>query len=92
MKWLRTFSIVEIFFQRLKELVERRTRNPKVCFRYQVSIEAQFMVKIFSNLIVMKETLVSKGTTIFLASLQIKMTETILFCNNLGFNMKPGSI
>ena len=58
----------------------------------QVSIEAQFMVKIFSNLIVMKETLVSKGTTIFLASLQIKMTETILFCNNLGFNMTPGSI
>ena len=43
MKWLRTFSIVEIFFQCLKKLVERRTRNPKVCFKYQVSFKAQFM-------------------------------------------------
>jgi len=54
MKWMRTFSIVEVFFQCLKKLVERRTRNPKVCFRYQVSIEAQFVAtKIFLNLIQM---------------------------------------
>ena len=53
MKWLRTFSIVEIFFQYQKNLVERR-----VCFRYQVSIEAQFVAtKIFSNLIQMVEKL-----------------------------------
>jgi len=52
MKWMRTFSIVEIFFQCLKKLVERRTRNPKFCFRYQVSIEAQFLTaKIFLYLI-----------------------------------------
>ena len=58
MKWLRTFSIVEIFFQRLKKLVERRTRNPRVCFRYQVSIEAQFVAaKIFLDLIQMVEKL-----------------------------------
>jgi len=44
MKWLRTFSIVEIFFQSLKKLVERRTKKPSVCFRYQVSIEVQFVV------------------------------------------------
>jgi len=58
MKWMRTFSIVEVFFQCLKKLVERRTRNPKVCFRYQVSIEAQFMAtKIFMNLIQMVKKL-----------------------------------
>ena len=58
MKWLRTFSIVEIFFQCLKKLVERRTGNTKVCFRYQVSIKAQFVAtKIFSNLIQMVEKL-----------------------------------
>jgi len=55
MKWLRTFSIVEIFFQCLKKLVER---NTKVCFRYQVYIETQFVAtKIFSNLIQMVEKL-----------------------------------
>ena len=58
MKWLRTFSIVDIFFQCLKKLVERRTRNRRVCFRYQVSIEAPFVAaKIFLDLIQMVEKL-----------------------------------
>jgi len=87
MKWLRTFSIVEC----LKKLVERRTRNTKVCFRCQVSIEAQFVAtKIFSNLIQMVEKLKNHFLPAQKDIKKAKYFLSIGLKDKLGFNSKPG--